>query len=169
MIKKRLSNFKITIIILAILLMIGSVIVSSGLVEKNDEEIMQLQTKAKQKQDAIDHIWQSAVNQEEKMNNVIILSLLAKNQQEDYSALLEYYTGAENNSPENLVKILEQTKQNRLEAINTINDLYHEKANLENTTSRKAQESKQYGIIAIFLQLLGVVLITIATGDLKRD
>ncbi len=146
--------------------MICSALISYILVSKNDDEIANLQADINKKTEAIDNIWQSSLDLEERINNAILISLLSKNNDQDYSKIIKYYTKLENNSIDNLTKLLKNTQQDKENIIKIINDIYSEKVVAENEITKRTAENKFYTAITIFLQLLSVVLITI-TRDLE--
>lgn len=164
--KKRLKNIRFSIVIFSILLMICSAVVSYSLVRKNDDEIANLQSEIKNKQETINNLWQSSLNHEAKIDNAILISLLSKNHKKDYSKIIKHYTESEDDSIDGLVKSLDQVREDKENIIKLINNLYDEKIIAENEITKKSQKNKSYTIIAIFLQLLSVVLITL-TRDLN--
>ncbi len=165
--KRQLKNIRFGIVIFSILLMICSALISYSLVKRNDDKIANLQSEITKKQEAIDNIWQSSLNQETRIDNAILISLLSKNHKKDYSKIIKHYTESEDDSIDGLIRSLDQVRENKENIIKIINNLYDEKIIAENEITKKSQENKFYTAIAIFLQLLSVVLITITPRDLK--
>ena len=86
--KRQLKNIRFGIVIFSILLMICSALISYSLVKRNDDKIANLQSEITKEQEAIDNIWQSSLNQETRIDNAILISLLSKNHKKDYSKII---------------------------------------------------------------------------------
>lgn len=141
--------------------MISSALISYILVRKNDDKIADLQSQIIKKQERIDNIWQSSLSQESRINNIVLISLLSENNKKDYSKIINHYAESGDVSIDGLIKLLDEAKENRHNVITIIDDLYGEKIIAENEIMKRSQDNKFYTTIAIFLQLMGVVLITI--------
>ena len=155
-------NFRITIVTFSILLMTCSALISYSLVRSNDDQIANLQFEIKKKQETIDNVWEGSLNQEVKIDNAVLISILSKNHKKDYSKIIKYYTGSIDNSIDDLEVMLETMERDRKYALNKIDDLYGEKVVAENEVMARSKENKLYTAIAIFFQLLSVILVTIS-------
>ena len=145
--------------------MVSSALISYNLVRSNDEEIMNLRNSAKNKEMAIQHVWQANANNESKVNAAIIISLLTLDKK-PYKQIAHKYLGAKTISPESLIALIEKTEIKKKEAIKTINNIYQDKLEIENNIAKKSQKNKFYTMAAVFMQLLGIILISLH-NDLK--
>lgn len=155
-------NPKIIVTIFSVILMTISAIVSYGLIKKNYDKIANLHAKVKSKQEIIDNVWQSSISLEAKVDNAVLVTLLSRSHKKDYSKIVEHYTNSNENTIEDLVNMLQEVNDDRDRAIATINNLYNEKITAEVEIMDRSSQNKLYTTVAIFLQLISVIIAMLA-------
>ncbi len=165
MTEDKIHLYGILIVIFAIVMMLSSALVSYFLVMKNEPILASLKMEIENKQVLIRDIWNNINNQENKADTLVIISLLANNNN-TAAQIKDFYLKEfpELNPNANILDMLTTVAEKKAADIETINNLYIEQTAAQHNVAKIEQANKSYSSIAFFLQGLGLLLII-----LKRD
>ncbi len=148
-------------IVFAVFMMMSSALISYFYVKKNEQHLFSLKMEEENKQFFIRDIWNNISNQENRANTMVLISILSvkenKNAVEIKNLYMKEFPTLNNDS--SLLDILDAVENEKKSDIEKINSLYLEQISIERQIENIERTNNLYANIAIFLQVLGLVLI----------
>ncbi len=159
-------------LIIGIVTIVGSALVSFAFIRFHDSHVMESQREIDRIDDEIRNLWQQASLIERRADSAVIAQLLTGRDGVNKSALIDYYTSRVSDPHGALallkkLPLLEKAQGERVEVLERINGMYGERLEYEVLRHGHQQQSSFYTALAIFLQVIGLVIITI-TRDLRN-
>lgn len=167
------SKLRWSIIALALIMMVSSVMISARMVHKNDVSITALQSDVRGHNELIRSLWQNSIQQENRLHMLALYTTLTHDKDDealkkfaqDFARQFNPQTTAPI-TPEALPDMLAQMNERKSETITRIDQIFIEKQSWEEKISRLTQKNIFYMSLALFAQLLSIATITIVR-DLK--
>lgn len=156
------------LILLGTALTVASALLSRYYVSANQESIQAAKTEAARKEALLNDTWQNVQALERKKDTIVLLAVASRGgalhqMPELVRAIListeislESVMKESQLSEQGLLKAIEAKKQ---ELIDRVNDVYLEKSMKENEIAALQQRTSYWGDIALFLQILGLILV----------
>lgn len=155
----RSKKLSIMMITLGVLCFVSSAIISFYIVNRASDQQQHYDQAASECERNIALLWQDISYADSRADMAILFSELRQGSPE----LIQYYAkrliGASDKTDwttETLMQQAETTRQNRLEQIN---DLYADKIDADEAAMEARNEQDYYSAIALFMQLVGLVLL----------
>lgn len=146
----------------AIFLMIASALISSLLVHENERRIAAMKSEQAGLDETIRRLWDDAERMDRDVDAAVLVSL-ALQSEGTHTPLKQYYL-RRLHAPTNAsaVTLLQLADAERQKTIDTINDTYIRRTNMETTISQREQDNILYINVAHLLQLLSVILVILS-------
>jgi cell division protein FtsL len=165
-----MRHLSIFVLCSAIIMMGSSAIITYYITKQNDTLITSLTMEIENKQTLIKDVWNNVSVNQNKANFAILISLFAKQNNTDLSEIKDYYLSqfmGLGKDP-SIKEILQAIEQNSQTNSDYINNLYFEQTALQMKIATIKQSNRLYTLIAVFLQVLGLVFIIIRKDMLSK-
>lgn len=164
-------------ILVGVIMTVVSAFFTNYVIAENDTEIQDLQQEVQQIDLTIDSMWANANRFESNGNTAVLITLLASLgkaenlDKEHVSQCIRKVISRGsrgifddtdihlNGNGEFVDTLLQTVNQQRYETIDTINDLYFDRIELEQEISAINHDNLQYKNIALFLQIMGLIFV----------
>ena len=167
------SKIRWSVIFLALIMMVSSVMISAHQVRKNDIIITKLQSNISRHNELIRSLWQDTALQENRLHMLALYTALTHDSDDkavkDFARQYAQHIrpqASETMDMSALPGVLAELKDTKAKAIERIDHAFVEKLSWEEDISRLTQKNLFYMGLALFAQLLSVAAITIVR-DMK--
>ncbi len=161
-----------SLIVIAIIMMVGSGILGHYIISHNEKEIRSLQQDTERIDRIINEQWQDTARFERNTSYAVIISMLTRMEKgsdkwklealrDDFFHYLLPGKSGRTADLNSLKKLIKEAAEEREDAIDMVNDLYIDRSDMVMRISALEEDNRFFISLAFFMQLLGLVLVTL--------